>query len=208
MTVAMAMLLVAPTGLWAQNRHESPPRPAPNPGHPQNVPRPNQPHPNQAHSGQWLREHRSLTPEQQRKALESDPQFRNLPPWRQQQLRNSLQRFNGMPAEQQNRMLNRMETWEHLTPEQKSQARQLHAQMQQLPPERRQAIRNAVQSLRAMPPDARQRMIDSDAYKSRFTPQEREILNNASRLPLAPAEPNEASPEEKGLPPISVSDNP
>jgi len=92
-------------------------------------------------------------------------------------------------------MLNRMETWEHLTPAQKQQARQIHDQMQQLPPARRQAVRNAVQALRAMPPEARQRQIDSDSYKRQFSPQERDVLNGASKLPLAPAEPNE-QPEQ------------
>jgi len=52
--------------------------------------------------------------------------------------------------------------------------------------------------LRAMPPEARQRAIESDAYKSRFTPQERDMLNNASKLPLAPAEPNERPANEQG----------
>ena len=33
----------------------------------------------QHHAGEWLRQHRNLPPEQQRKALENDPQFRNLP---------------------------------------------------------------------------------------------------------------------------------
>jgi phage-related protein len=178
---ALVCSLAIATPAWSQNR------PAP---HSQSQPRAQ----NQGHSGEWLRQHRSLPPEQQRKALESDPRFRSLPPQRQQQLRNQLQRFNNMPAQQQERTLRRMETWEHLTPAQKQQARQLHDQMQQLPPERRQAIRNAVQSLRAMPPDARQRTIDSDAYKNHFSPQEREMLGNASRLPLAPAEPNDATP--------------
>lgn len=91
-------------------------------------------------------------------------------------------------------MLHRMDTWGHLTPEQKDTARQLHSQMQQLPPDRHQAVRNAIQSLRAMPPEARQRQIDGDAYKKRFTPEERNILGGASKLPLAPAEPD--SPEE------------
>jgi len=148
------------------------------------------------HAGEWLRQHKNLPPEQQRKALENDPQFRNLPPQRQQQLRNQLQRFNNAPPEKQQQMLNRMETWEHLTPEQKQQVRQLHEQMQQLPPDRRQAVRNAVQTLRAMPPEARRRQIDSDAYKKQFSPQERNMLNGASKLPLAPAEPNEEPPEE------------
>jgi len=52
--------------------------------------------------------------------------------------------------------------------------------------------------LRAMPPEARQRAIESEAYKNRFSPQERQMLNNASRLPLAPAEPNEQAPNERG----------
>ncbi len=193
---AMMVLSVSAAPSWAQNRHEGPhPK---NEGHAQNQAHPqNQGH-GQGHVGEWLREHRGLSPEQQRKALESDPRFRGLPPQRQEALRNQLQRFNNMPQQQQDRMLNRMETWEHLTPDQKQQARQLHEQMQQLPPERRQAIRNAVEALRAMPPDARQRAIESDAYKGRFNPQEREMLGNASRLPLAPAESNEQAPNEQG----------
>ena len=178
----------------AQNRREEPPHPQKEnraQARPQSQGRAQA----QGHAGEWLRDHRNMSPEQQRKALENDPRFRSLPPQRQQQLRNQLQRFNTLPAEKQEQTLRRMETWEHLTPEQKQQARQLHDQMQQLPPERRQAIRNAVESLRAMPPDARQRTIDSDAYKSHFSPQEREMLGNASRLPLAPAEPNEQGPE-------------
>jgi hypothetical protein len=179
-TAALLLALAGTTASGAQNRVPHPQTQV----HPQN-----QGQLHQGHAGEWLRQHRSLPPEQQRKALESDPRFRSLPPQRQQQLQNQLKRFNSMPPQQQDRMLRRMETWEHLTPAQKEQARQLHEQMQQLPPDRRQAIRNAVQSLRAMPPEARQRTIESDAYKSHFTPQELEMLNNASRLPLAPAEP-------------------
>ena len=175
-------------GLAAQNRRNEPPRP-PSQSHPsQNRPGP-------GHAGEWLRQHRNQPPEQQRKALQNDHQFRNLSPQRQQRYLNQLDRFNHMPPEQQQRVLNRMETWEHLTPEQKSQARDLHTQMQGLPPDRRQALRNALQALRGMPPEARQRQIESDRYKGMFSPQEREMLDKASKLPLAPAEPNEAGPE-------------
>lgn len=160
-----------------------------------------EPHPQKKqqghHAGQWLREHKNLPPEQQRKELENDPQFRNLPPQRQQQLRNQLQQFNSVSPEKQQQMLNRMETWEHLTPEQKQQARQIHSQMQQLPPDRRQAVQNAIQALRGMPPEARQREIDSDSYKKQFSPQERDVLGGASKLPLAPAESNEPEPPEE-----------
>jgi len=148
------------------------------------------------HAGQWLKQHRNMPPEQQRRALESDPGFRSLAPQRQQQLRNQLQRFNNMRPEQQDRMLNRMETWEHLTPQQKEQARGLYQRYQQLPEGRRQALRNSLQSLRAMPPEARQRAIDSEDYKRRFTPEERDMLDRASKLPLAAPEPSEKGPEE------------
>ena len=150
----------------------------------------------QHRAGEWLREHRSMTPEQQRRALENDPRFRNLPPQQQQRYREQLDRFNHLPSEQQNRVLNRMQTWERLSPEQRSQVRQFHQQMQQLPPARQQAVRNAIQSLRAMPPDARQRMIESPDFQNHFSPQERDMLDKASRLPLAPAEPSEQGPDE------------
>ena len=165
--------------------------------HPPAHPKQQQPKQQNGHAGQWLREHKDLPPAQQKKALENDPQFRNLPPQQKQHLQNQLDHFNTLPPDKQQQMLNRMDTWGHLTPEQKDTARQLHTQMQQLSPERRQSVRNAIQALRAMPPDARQRQIDSEAYKKQFTPEERNILGGASKLPLAPADGNEGdSPEE------------
>src|SRR6202041_101443 len=101
----------------------------------------------------------------------------------QQELQQRLQHFNSRPPQEQDRILNRMETWEHLTPEQKNQARQVHSQMQQLPADRRQAVQNSIKTFRAMPHDARQRQIDSPEYQKQFSPQERQILNGASKLP-------------------------
>ena len=118
-TAALALALACATPLVAQNRRFAP--------------QPRQQH----HAGQWLRQHRNLTPEQQKKALENDPTFRNLPSQQQQHLRGQLQRFNSLPPAQQDRWLNRMETWEHLTPDQKQQARGLYRQWRQLPPDRR-----------------------------------------------------------------------
>lgn len=144
-------------------------------------------HPRQAHhAGEWLRKYKDVPPAQQQKALENDPQFQKLSAERQQALRERLQRFNNLPPQQQQRVLSRMETWEHLTPAQKDQARQLHTQMQNLPPQRRTMVRQAVDELRSVPPDQRDAMIDSDRYKSQFTPEERNILHGVNRLPLAP----------------------
>lgn len=144
-------------------------------------------HPRQAHhAGEWLRKYKDVPQQQQEKALESDPQFQRLSAERQQKLRERLQRFNSLPPQQQQRVLSRMETWEHLTPAQKNEARQLHAQIQNLPPQRRTAVRQAVDELRSIPPDQRGQLIDSERYKSQFTPEERNILHGVNQLPLAP----------------------
>jgi hypothetical protein len=149
-------------------------------------PRPYQPPAQGHHSGQWLDRYRQQPLDQQRRALQNDPTFRRLPPQRQQQLEQRLQRFDSMPADRQQQVLQRMETWEHLTPQQKQQFRSVDSQFRSLPPDRQSAVRNAIQSLRAMPPDARQRAIQSGRF-SQFSPQEQQILNNTTHLPLAPA---------------------
>jgi hypothetical protein len=45
-----------------------------------------------------------------------------------------------------------------------------------------------------MPPGQRQQVIESQRFKNQFSPQERELLGSASRLPLAPAESGQGEP--------------
>ena len=149
------------------------------------------------HAGNWLRRYKDVPPEQQRRALENDPQFKKLPPPRQEQLLRRLQHFSSLPPGRQEQILNRMETWEHLTADQKKQARQLFQQLTQLPLDRRQAVNRAIRSLRDLTPEQREQRIDSGQFDSAFSPQERSLLRGASRLPLAPADDLQSeSPEE------------
>jgi Protein of unknown function (DUF3106) len=190
--LAALLLLLAPA--FAQSRYRAPQRAPQSTGPrraqaqpprnqvPQDRASRNQP----GHAGAWLRNYKDLSPAQQHRALESDPQFRRLPPQRQMQLRKKLQRFSGLPPQQQERMLGRMETWEHLTPGQKQQARQLYQHFRQLPPERRQAVNQAIRGMRGLSPAQRDRLIHSDQYQRDFSPQERGLLDGASHLPLAP----------------------
>ena len=174
-----------------QNRPPQGRQPVPNQGRPQN-------HPNQGHAGDWLRHYQNMPPGEQERALQNDPGFRRLTPEHQQMLRQRLQHFSSLPPQQQQRVLNRMETWEHLTPQQKQQAREVHGQLQQLPPDRRRMVTTAVHDLSAMPPQQREQIIDSNRFKVMFSPQEREIMRGASKLPLAPPEngkSEEAPPE-------------
>jgi Protein of unknown function (DUF3106) len=159
------------------------------------VPRP--PTAGQRHGGDWLRMHRDLSPADQQKALQNDPQFRKLPPQQQQRLVNRLQNFNNLPAQEQQRRLNRIETWEHLTPQQKSQARQLASQWQRLAPQRKQMMKSAIGDLRAMPPDQRERVLESDRFKGMFSDQERNMLRETTKLPLAPAQSSVPRPPQE-----------
>lgn len=185
----------------AQKVTSHPPQPkfqsAPPPSQRAQIARPHPDHAQpQGHAGDWLRRYKDLPPEEQERELQNDPAFQKLPPERQQILRQRLQHFSNLPPQQQLRMLNRMDTWEHLTPEQKQQAKQIFGQMRQLPPDRRRMVRTAIQDLRAMPPDQRESVINSDRFKGMFSDQERQMMREATRLPLAPAEGNEAGPPE------------
>jgi len=206
-TVALTFAAV-PLSFAENPRRNDPPRPPQsrpnnqnNQSRPNNqsVPRPpqNNQSPSQRqghHAGQWLRQYQGVPFDQQKKALENDPNFRKLAPERQQQLQQRLQRFNSLPPERQQRVLNRMEIWEHLTPDQKAESRRVYSGIRALPPERRQAMQNAVNALRAMPPEARERAIQSGRF-SQYSPKEQEMLRGVSKLPLAPAETEQAPPQ-------------
>jgi hypothetical protein len=142
----------------------------------------------QKHAGDWLRRYKDLPPDQQRAALEKDPQFQKLPPQRQQQLLQRLQRFSSLPPQQQNRILNRMETFEHLTPDQKKQVRNLFQEIRDLPPGRRKMLAGDIRNMRSMTPEQREQWIQSDQTKAKYSDHERDLLSTASRLPLAPVE--------------------
>ena len=168
----------------------------PTPQPPKREHRPYQPPSQGNYSGQWLNQHRAQPLDQQKRALENDPAFRRLPRETQRDYEQRLQHFNSLPPEGQQQVLRRMATWEHLTSQQKQDLRGIGSQFNSLPPDRRRAVRNAIDNLRAMPPEARQRELQSGRF-NQFSPQERDILNGAARLPLAraPEQPNSSPPE-------------
>jgi hypothetical protein len=150
----------------------------------------------QGGAGSWLRRHQDLPPAEQRRALESDPDFRSLPPERQQALRQGLDHFNSLPPEQRQRVLQRMETWARLTPAQKDRARNFFSQYRGLPDDRKQAVRSAFGNLQAMSPQDRQRALESPAFRNTFSFQERDILRGMTDLNIGPP-PNALRPENR-----------
>jgi hypothetical protein len=59
--------------------------------------------------------------------------------------------------------------------------------MQKLPPGRRDIVSNAIRELRQLPPEQRREVLNSPRYRNMFTPQERNMLDGITQLPLAPA---------------------
>ena len=132
----------------------------------------------QPHLGMWLQRHQNLTPQQQEKALQSEPGFKELPPETQQRLLNRLQQLNRMPPEQRQRMLDHIEAMEHLTPQMRQQVRASIQDFRTLPPDRQRLMRKAFRDLREYPPEQRTAMMNSPKFQAQFSPQERSILGN------------------------------
>jgi phage-related protein len=145
-------------------------RPAPQGGHPhfEN----NQ----QPHLGTWLQRHQTLSPEQQERALQSEPGFSRLPPETQQRLLTRLRQLNKMPPEQRQRTVDRIEAMEHMTPQMRQQVRTSFQDFRSLPPDRQRMVRKAFRDLREYPPEQRTAMMNSPKFQAQFSPQERSIL--------------------------------
>lgn len=132
--------------------------------------------------GEWLEAHKNLPPDQQEKALESDPGFKNLPPLQQAKLRDQLRRFNSLPPAQRERALIRMRFLAGLSPAQRAQIRQAQRELQGLPEDRRLMVHKAVRHLSQMDPQQRAEVMQSDRFKSTFSDQEQGILRQLAAI--------------------------
>jgi hypothetical protein len=131
-----------------------------------------------AHLGAWLQRHGNLPPEQQERALQSEPGFNRLPPDTQQKLLNRLRQINRMPPNQRQRTVDHIEALERLTPQMRQQVRASFQDFHALPEDRQRMVRKAFRDLREYPPEQRQALMSSGQFQAQFTPQERSILGN------------------------------
>jgi hypothetical protein len=132
----------------------------------------------QPHLGMWLQRHQGLSPDQQEKALQSEPGFSRLPPETQERLLSRLRQLNRMPPDQRQRTLDRIEAMEHLTPQMRQQVRASFQDFHTLPLDRQRMLRKAFRDLREYPPEQRTAMMNSPKFQAQFSPQERSILGN------------------------------
>ena len=151
----------------------------------------------QAHLGTWLERHGNLTPEQQEKALRSEPGFSQLPPEQQQRLLGRLQQLNRMPPNQRQRTVDHIEAMEHLTPQMRQQVRASFQEFHTLPEDRQRLMRKAFRDLREYPPEQRQAMMNSGQFQAQFSPQERGILTNL--LAVEPYQPAHGAGLDNGV---------
>jgi hypothetical protein len=145
----------------------------------QNAVRPNlpvRPAPHAGNLGQWMENHKSLSLQQQQRALESEPGFRELDPQTQQNMRDRLVQLNSMAPQQRARILDRNEALERLTPAQRQQWDGAVQQLHSLPQPRKSLIARSILDLREMPPNQRDRVIDSPAFGAQFSPDERTLI--------------------------------
>lgn len=167
------------------------------PGQPQQAPRPRFENNQQAHLGTWLQSHGNLSPEQQERALQSEPGFNRLGPETQQKLLDRLHQINRMPPNQRQRTVDRIEAMEHLSPQMRQQVRASVQQFHALPEDRQRLVKKAFRDLRDYPPEQRDVLMNSGQFQGQFSPQERTILGNI--LAVEPYQPTHGSSLDNGL---------
>lgn len=142
---------------------------------------------NQEHLPQWINRHSSLSPQEQQRALEHEPGFHQLAPDTQQRMRNRLTELNNMSPERRQRVIERNEALERLSPNQRQDVRGAMSDLRALPLDRRRAVSRAFRQLRSEPQQQRQSTLQSDQFRSQFSPSEQNTLNNLMRVePLLP----------------------
>jgi uncharacterized protein DUF3106 len=111
-----------------------------------------------------------MTPEQRELAIEK------LPPQQQVNIRKRLANFDSKPQAEKDRELQKLNELWSLPPDKHVLVAQQVNAFNALSPERRVAVRQAYANLSQMTPDQRAERLARPQFKSRFTPEELQIL--------------------------------
>jgi len=120
------------------------------------------------------------SPEERERALEK------LPPRMQDRFRQNLAWFDGLPKPQQEIVVRRSERFAALTPERRKEFLDQMRALNQMTPERRRPIVQALRRLQMMPDAERATVLDSEQFKSRFSPEEQRMITDLSAVMLPP----------------------
>jgi hypothetical protein len=159
-TIGLCLLLIA-GGAFAQQRPEQQP-----PG------RGARARATETPLDRWSR----MTPEERQRALAK------LTPQRRRELMRKLERFRSLPPEERQQLRERYRAFSQLPPEQQKRARELFRQFNSLPEDRRPVVRREYEELRSMPAAGRETRMNSEAFRSRFTAPEQQMLQDLTRV--------------------------
>ena len=117
-----------------------------------------------------------MSPAERESALSS------LPPARRQNIEKRLEAIQQLPPAQQNRLLYRAEVLNSLPPERANQIRGSIKQFQQLPDERKPVLNQEMRRLMAMPDEQRRDRMNSDDFRSRYSPGEQQMMQDLMEI--------------------------
>jgi len=117
-----------------------------------------------------------MNPEQRERQLSK------LPPERRAKIEQNLKSYNAMPEADRQHLKQQFENFKQMPPEQQEAVRKSFRQFTALPEDRRMVIRQELGALRSMTADQREQRMESGEFRSRFTPHERNLLDNLTKV--------------------------
>jgi hypothetical protein len=118
-----------------------------------------------------------MTLEQRQRALD------RLPPERREKVERRLENFNALPPEEKDRLREQYQAFQKLPPEKQDAIRRSFREFNQLPEDRRPLVRRELMYLRGLSGDERATRFGSDAFKSRYSDTEQQLLQDLANSP-------------------------
>ena len=192
---AVGVLLLAAVGMCAQTAHPTPSNAPKAPPPPRNEVRPGaaakspaarNPQapkagaaPRLGNPGNPVERLLAMPPERREQVLEK------LPPQQQANLRQRLDRFDKLPSAERARLNQMWSTFNSLSPEKQAVVTRQMQAFNSLPEARREDLKPVLRRLRLMPEDRRNGLLNSEAFKNRFSASEVQMLTEiAQNYPL------------------------
>jgi hypothetical protein len=113
---------------------------------------------------------------------ERERELAKLPPWRARIIRERIRRYNQLPPAEKQALRERYQRFSQLPPEQQALVRRRLQEFRQLPLARRPVVRREVELLRALPEAERRARLNSEEFRTRFSPQEQEIVRDITEI--------------------------
>jgi Protein of unknown function (DUF3106) len=174
------LLFAAASGVCDQKGGaKAPPPPRPNPGRAAGAPRGGgnpKPGPRLTNPRNPIARLYTMAPDQRERVLEK------LPPAAQERARKNLEWFDALPKDQQQIVLQRAERLAALPPDRQHAFQQSFRAFQQLPQDRRQALGGALRRLQMMNDAQRTIVLNSDQFRTGFSPEEQKIILDLSEV--------------------------